>query len=52
MFVPLTPNIWLSILSSPCHSFPYKLKLQEFGVGSRQQILLDKLKYLHHLFTD
>ena len=50
MFVPLTPNIWLSILSSPCHSFPYKLKLQEFGVGSRQQILLDK--YSHHLFTD
>ena len=52
MFVPLTPNISFSILSSCCQSFPYKLKLQEFGVGSIQQILLDKLKYLHHLFTD
>ena len=48
MFNPLTPKIWLLILSTLLY-FDVN-KLQEFCVRSREQLQLDTFEYSHYLF--
>ena len=48
MFNPLTPKIWLLILSALLYF--HVNKLQEFGVRSREQLQPDTFEYSHYLF--